>query len=168
MIDARDAAAQPRRAFHTMLINTKGAIAMNIRRRGLQGSLAPTLLALGIACAAAPLPARAADPISFVPGNPWTQTIGSVSKDSDYHEYTVNASAGKTLQINLISRNPNLFFRVSSPDSHTPLIDTQKTGDTTWTTKTAADTAYTVRVYEDPDTVHGGDVTRFALQVGSY
>lgn len=112
--------------------------------------------------------AHAADAISFAPGNPWSQTIGNVSKTSDFHEYSVTANAGKTLQINLISRNPNLFFRVLPADSHKPLVDTVNDGATTWTTKPEADAIYTVRVYEDPTTVSGDDVTKYALQVGVF
>lgn len=113
-------------------------------------------------------PARAADAISFAAGNPWSQTIGDVSKTSDFHEYTVTTNAGKTLQINLISRNPNLFFRVLSGDSRKPLVDTVNNGATTWTTKPEANATYTVRVYEDPATVSGNDVTKYALQVGIF
>src|SRR5690242_13829885 len=90
--------------------------------------------------------AYAADAINFAPGNPWSQAIGNVSKTSDFHEYTVVASAGKTLQINLISRNPNLFFRVLSAESSKPLVDTASNGATTWTTKPQANATYTVRV----------------------
>jgi hypothetical protein len=124
--------------------------------------------ALAIAIAAFAAPAVSADAISFSPGSPWSQTIGSVSKSDDFHEYTVNADAGKTLQINLISRNPNLFFRVVPADSHKPLVDTFNNGATTWTTKPETNATYTVRVYQDPATVTGDDVTKYALQVGIY
>lgn len=130
------------------------------------------VLVRGALCAAlafaAAAPAFCADPISFTPGNPWSQTIGSVSKTDSYHEYTVNADAGKTLQINLISRSPNLFFRVSPPDSRKPLVDTMNNGATTWTTKPETNATYIVRVYQDPSTVPSGDVTKYALQVGVY
>jgi hypothetical protein len=134
---------------------------------------AKTFLALlaavlaGSAFSAAPL-AQAADAISFSPGSPWSQTIGTVSRTESYHEYTINADAGKTLQINLISRNPNLFFRVLPPDSRKPLVDTMNNGATTWTTKPEANETLTVRVYQDPSTVPSGDVTKYALQVGIY
>lgn len=125
--------------------------------------------ALGAALAlAAATPALCAEPISFTPGNPWTQTIGSVTKTSNYQEYSFTADAGKTLQINLISRNPNLYFKVLSADSHKPLVDTVHNGATTWTTKPAAEESYTVRVYQDPATAASGDITKYALQVGIY
>lgn len=114
------------------------------------------------------LPALGADAISFSPGSPWAQTIGTVSKTDNFHEYSVSADAGKTLQINLISRNPNLFFRVLPADSGKPLVDTASNGATTWTTKPDATATYTVRVYEDPATVASGDITKYALQVGVY
>jgi hypothetical protein len=123
---------------------------------------------LGGALALPASSAFAADAISFSPGNPWSQTIGSVTKTSNFQEYTVSADAGKTLQINLISRNPNLFFRVLPADSHKPLVDTAKNGATTWSTKADANETYTVRVYQDPDTALSGDVTKYALQVGIY
>ena len=81
---------------------------------------------------------------------------------------TVTADAGKTMQINLISRNPNLYFRVLPADSRKPLVDTMTSGATTWTTKPETNETYTVRVYQDPSTVASGDVTKYALQVGIY
>jgi len=136
----------------------------------LQRSTLPLVLgiAFGLGTLGAIFPASAADAISFDAGKPWSQAIGNVSKTSDFHEYTVNAGAGKTLQINLISRNPNLFFRVLPADSSKPLVDTASTGETTWSTKPTADASYTVRVYEDPATVAGNDVTKYALQVGVF
>lgn len=128
----------------------------------LRGALAAAL-ALAVAT-----PGLCAEPISFTPGNPWTQTIGSVTKTSSYQEYSFTADAGKTLQINLISRNPNLYFKVLSAGSHKPLVDTMNNGATTWTTKPAAEENYTVRVYQDPATAASGDVTKYALQVGIY
>ena len=120
-------------------------------------------LALAIAS-----PALCAETISFSPGNPWSQTIGSISRSSSFQEYTVTADAGKTLQINLISRNPNLYFRVVPADSRDPLVDTMKSGATSWTTKPETNETYTVRVYQDPSTIATGDTTKYALQVGVY
>ena len=128
-------------------------------RGALGAALAFTTLAI---------PAIAAEPISFSPGNPWSQTIGSVDKTSSFQEYSVTTDAGKTLQINLISRNPNLFFRVLPADSRKPLVDTATNGATTWSTKPEANATYTVRVYQDPSTVASTDVTKYALQVGIF
>lgn len=130
------------------------------------------VLVRGTLCAVLALalgsPAFCAEPISFSPGTPWSQTIGTVSKGDNFHEYTVTADAGKTMQINLISRNPNLYFRVLPADSRKPLVDTMTSGATTWTTKPETNETYTVRVYQDPSTVASGDVTKYALQVGIY
>lgn len=113
-------------------------------------------------------PARAADAISFAAGNPWSQTIGDVSKTSDFHEYTVTTNAGKTLQINLISRDPNLFFKVLPADSRKPLVDTMSNGETSWSTQPASDAEYTVRVYAEPDMMPSNVTSKFALQVGVF
>lgn len=142
---------------------------MNTKLSATRNLLATALLGVSVVLAAAPLAAAsAADVISFNPGSPWSQAVGSGSKDANFHEYTINANAGKTLKINLISRNPNLFFRVLPGDSHKPLVDTGSTGDTSWSTPVATNAAYIVRVYEDPDTVASGDVSKYALQVGMY
>lgn len=122
---------------------------------------------LGLVFVTAPA-AFAADAIAFNPGSPWAQTIGNVSKADNFHEYLVNASAGKTLQINLVTKNPNVYFSVMPVQSHKPLIDTQKTGDTTWSTRIAMDGTYTVRVYEDADATPSGEQTKYALQVGMF
>jgi hypothetical protein len=112
--------------------------------------------------------AEAADAINFTPGNPWAQEIGSISKTDDYHEYIVHASGGKTLQINLISRDPNLFFKVLPPDSRKALVDTMSNGETSWSTQPAADAEYTVRVYAEPDMMPSNVKSKFALQVGVF
>lgn len=125
------------------------------------------ILAAALTLAASP-GLFAADAIAFNPGNPWAQAVGNVSKSDHFHEYTVNANAGKTLQINLVTKNPNLYFTVMPAESHKPLIDTQKTGDTTWSAKIDADAAYTVRVYEEPDATPSGEITKYALQIGMF
>ena len=129
-----------------------------------------TLLAVALSAGAlaTPCSAGAADAISFTPGNPWAQEVGSISKTDDYHEYTVHATGGKTLQINLISRDPNLFFKVLPPDSRTPLVDTMSNGETSWSTQPASDAEYTVRVYAEPDMMPSNVTSKFALQVGVF
>ncbi len=138
---------------------------MNAKPSSLSSLLAAALAAGALAM---PQPSLAADAISFTPGNPWAQAVGSISKSDDYHEYTVHASGGKTLKINLISRNPNLFFKVLPPDSHTPLVDTMSNGATSWSIQPAADIDYTVRVYVEPDMIPSNEVSKFALQVGVF
>ncbi|MEO6968662.1 MAG: hypothetical protein ABI132_09480 [Rhodanobacteraceae bacterium] len=138
---------------------------MNASRFVSRIALSATVL--GCVFAAAPI-ASAADAISFNPGSPWTQTVGNVSKTDNFHEYLVNASAGKTLQINLVTKNPNVYFSVMPAQSHKTLIDTRTTGDTTWSTRIAMAGSYTVRVYEDADVTPSGEQTKYALQVGMY
>jgi|SRR5579885_1012918 len=138
---------------------------MNAKSLTLRGLLATALAAGTLAQAPA---TQAADAISFTPGNPWAQTVGSISKSDDHHEYTVHASAGKTLKINLISRNPNLFFKVLPSDSGKPLVDTMSSGETSWSIQPAADVDYTVQVYAEPDMIRGNEVSKFALQVGVF
>ncbi len=131
-------------------------------------------LALCIALAAGTLSpsiahaSGAAEAVSFQPNNPWTQEIGSVSRNDYSREYSVSIGAGKTLQINLVTRNPNVYFQVRTANDSTPLVDTEKTGATTWSTQVAADTTYTVRVFIDPDVAQRGEVAKYALQIGQY
>ena len=132
----------------------------------IRGSLLAVALSAG--ALAAPRSVRAADAVSFTPGNPWAQEVGSISKTDDYHEYTVHATGGKTLQINLISRDPNLFFKVLPPDSRKPLVDTMSNGETSWSTQPASDAEYTVRVYAEPDMMPSNVTSKFALQVGVF
>ena len=132
----------------------------------IPGSLLAVALSAG--ALATPCSAGAADAISFTPGNPWAQEVGSISKTDDYHEYTVHASGGKTLQINLISRDPNLFFKVLPPDSRKPLVDTMSNGETSWSTQPVSDAEYTVRVYAEPDMMPSNVTSKFALQVGVF
>ena len=139
---------------------------MNAKTLGLSSLLAAAIAAGALA--AMPQPSQAADAISFTPGNPWAQAVGSISKHDDYHEYTVHATAGKTLKINLISRNPNLFFKVMPPDSGKPLVDTMSNGETSWSIQPAADVDYTVRVYVQPDMIPSNEVSKFALQIGVF
>ncbi|MER3546433.1 MAG: hypothetical protein C4338_02055 [Rhodanobacteraceae bacterium] len=120
---------------------------------------------IGAAAFAAAPSTHAADAIAFTPGNPWAQAVGQITKGENYHEYTVHATAGKTLKVNLISRNPNLYFRVLPPDSDKPLIDTMNSGETSWSTQPAADTDYTVRVYADPSAIPSTEISKFDLQV---
>lgn len=126
--------------------------------------------AIGIAGACLMLPAMAdpATTVTFQANNPWTQEIGNVSHSDHLHEYTVAITAGKTLQINLVTRNPNVYFSVKNDTSGKQLVDTHQTGATTWSTPNAAAATYTIRVYIDPDTIRSGDSAKYALQIGQY
>lgn len=125
---------------------------------------------IGVAGACFSLPVLAAEStaVAFQAGNPWTQEVGSVSHDDAWHDYTVSAEAGKTFQINLVSRNPNVFFTVKAQGERKTLVDTYKTGATTWSTQNAAATTYTIHVYVQPEAMQRGDVAKYALQIGQY
>lgn len=125
---------------------------------------------LGIAAACTALPAFADSPatVSFQANNPWMQEIGSVDRFNDSHDYSVQVEAGKTLQINLVTRDPNVFFKVRDQTADQQLVDTFKTGATTWSTPVTAATTYEVHVYVDPDAMTRGEVAKYALQIGRY
>lgn len=139
---------------------------MSLRKSLIAGALCATLVLAASTMFAQDV--HATDVISFIPGNPWTQNVGSLSKASNFHEYTVAAELGKTLKINLISHNPNLYFRVVADGSRKPLLDTAVSGETTWSVKPDVRTTYNLRVYQDPDTLSSGDATKYALQVGKF
>lgn len=125
---------------------------------------------IGVAGACLSLPVLAEQPVAvtFQAGNPWTQEIGSVSREDSSHDYAVAADAGKTFQINLVSRNPNIFFTVKAQGERKALVDTYKTGATTWSTQNAAATTYTIHVYVQSEAMQRGDVAKYALQIGQY
>lgn len=122
---------------------------------------------VGIALA---LATQAATPtaVTFQANNPWTQEIGSISRDSYQLDYTVAVDAGKTLQINLITRNPNLYFKVKNAAQRKWLTDTLKTGATTWSTAVAEAGTYDIQVYAEQGAIGVGENAKFALQVGQY
>ena len=138
---------------------------MNAKTLILGGALA---VALGGGALAMPGIACAADAIAFTPGNPWAQAIGTITKSDHYHDYSVHATGGKTLKINLISRNPNLYFRVQQAGSRDALVDTETSGETSWSTQPTADTDYTVHVFAEPEALSSSDASKFALQVGVF
>lgn len=125
---------------------------------------------IGAAGASLSLPVLADQPVAvaFQAGNPWTQEIGSVSHDDAWHDYTVAVEAGKTFQINLVSRNPNVFFTVKQQGERKALVDTYKTGATTWSMQNTAAASYTIHVYVQPEAMQRGDVAKYALQIGQY
>jgi hypothetical protein len=129
-----------------------------------------TVALMGFAGVALAFAAQAATPIAvtFEANNPWTQQIGSITRDASSLDYAVAVVAGKTLQINLITRNPNLYFKVKSDAHRKWLTDTIKTGATTWSTEVAEAATYTIEVYAQPGAIGVGETAKFALQVGQY
>lgn len=127
-------------------------------------------VAAAIAATGAALPAFAdsAVTVTFQPNNPWTQEIGKVTRMDNAQDYTVDIAAGKTFQINLVTRDPNVFFKVRNDTTRDDLVDTFDTGATTWSVATADAATYTVHVYVQPEAMQRGEVADYALQIGQY
>lgn len=137
-----------------------------IRSLNRVGSAALFGLALGIGTAT--VAAAAATPVTFEANNPWAQMRGSLSHDAFKQDYTVAGHAGMTLALRLFSKNPNVYLKVTGPGSRKPLLDTIKTGETTWSASMSADGEYTVEVYTLPEITKSGEDSPYALQVGIY
>lgn len=128
-------------------------------------------LGLLLVCGAVAIPAVAAQPVNvtFQPNNHWAQEVDSVSRIYSSHEYAVSIATGQILQVNLISRNPNLHFSVKDTTTDKQLVDTFKTGATTWSTQpSTAAASYLIKVYIDPAAIQDGDQAKYALQIGQY
>jgi hypothetical protein len=126
--------------------------------------------ALGVAGACLTLPAFAdsAIEVTFQANNPWTQEVGNVSRRDSSHDYSVAVAAIKTLQINLVTRDPNVFFKVRNDTQDKQLTDSIQTGATTWSTQNTTAATYTIHVYVEPDAMQRGEVADYALQIGQY
>jgi hypothetical protein len=133
----------------------------------LRGALG---VSLGLAAACLSLPAFADTPVTvtFPANSVWAQEIGNLNHSDSSLDYTVAVAAGKTLQLNLLSRNPNVFFRVKDQSHDKLLLDTLKTGESTWSSPNATATTYAIRVYIDPAAIKSGDTAKYALQIGQY
>lgn len=135
------------------------------------GSLRLPAALLGVALAgtfALPVFAATPTPVTYQPGNHWAQEVDGLNRDNSNREYSVSVPADQTLQINLITRDPNIFFKVRDDTNRDNLVDTMKTGATTWSTKTKGATNYTIRVYADPQVLDRQTLSKYALQVGQY
>ncbi|MEW9623564.1 hypothetical protein [Rhodanobacter geophilus] len=125
---------------------------------------------LGMAAACMSLPAFAATPdtVTFAANSVWAQEIGNLAPSGSSHDYTVAIAAGKTLQINLLSSNANVYFKVNDQTHDKQLLDSHKTGVSTWSSPNATATTYAIQVYMDPGAVKRGETAKYALQVGQY
>ena len=125
---------------------------------------------LGLAAACVSLPVLAGSPVAvtFEANSVWAQEIGNLSHSDSAVDYTVAVAAGKTLQLNLLTRNPNMRFKVENRTSDKLLLDTGKTGETTWTLPNATAGTYAIRVYIDPVAIPSDDTAKYALQIGQY
>jgi hypothetical protein len=93
-----------------------------------------TAFVIGVASACMVPPAIASSPVSvtFQPNTHWVQEVDTLNHYDPYKDYSVAIEPGKILQINLITRNPNIFFKIKNETSDQELVDTYKTGATTW------------------------------------
>lgn len=127
-------------------------------------------VSLGMAAACVSLPAFAAMPVTvtFPANSVWAQQIGNLDQSDSTQDYTVAITAGKTLQLNLLSSSANVYFKVNDQTHDKQLLDSHKTGVSTWSSPNATDTTYAIQVYMDPGAVKRGETAKYALQVGQY
>ncbi|MFK2879295.1 hypothetical protein [Rhodanobacter hydrolyticus] len=127
-------------------------------------------VSLGVAAACMALPAFAATPVTvtFEANSVWAQEIGHLDHADGSQDYTVAVAAGKTLQVNLISSNANVYFKVNDQGHDQQVLDSHKTGVSTWSTPNATATTYTIQVYMDPAAVDRDETAKYALQIGQY
>jgi hypothetical protein len=127
-------------------------------------------VSVGLAAACMSLPALADMPtaVTFPANSVWAQEVGNLTHSDDSLDYTVAVAAGKTLQLNLLSRNPNVFFKVKDQSQDKVVLDTGKTGESTWSTPNPTATTYAIRVYIDSAAIKSGESAKFALQIGQY
>ena len=127
-------------------------------------------VSLGMAAACVSLPAFAATPVTvtFPANSVWAQQIGNLVPSDSAQDYTVAIAAGKTLQLNLLSSSANVYFKVNDQTHDKQLLDSHKTGVSTWSSPNATDTTYAIQVYMDPGAVKRGETAKYALQVGQY
>jgi hypothetical protein len=125
---------------------------------------------LGLAAACMSLPAFADTPVTvtFEANSVWAQEVGNLTHSDSSLDYTVAIAAGKTLQLNLLSRNPNVYFKVKDQSHDKLLLDTHKTGESTWSSPNVTATTYAIRVYIEPAAIESGITAKYALQIGQY
>jgi hypothetical protein len=128
--------------------------------------------AIGVASACMTVSAYAASTpvnVTFQANSHWAQEVATLSRSESSHDYAVSIDAGRILQINLITRDPNVFFKIRDVTNRKDLVDTYKTGATTWSAPTStAPTSYLVHVYIQPDAIQRGETPKYALQIGQY
>ena len=105
--------------------------------------------------------------VTFQANKPWAEQDGSLAAGATAHDFTVSMAAGMTISVNLVSKNPQVHFKVQDP-AQKQLIDTSTTGSNTWSTPVATATTYTIEVYADPTALPSGQQAPFALQVGQF
>ena len=130
-----------------------------------------TAFVIGVAgaCMAPSAIADSSVNVTFEPNTHWVQEVNTLNRYDYSRDYSVAIEPGKILQINLITRDPNIFFKIRNETSRQELVDTYKTGATTWSAPagTAAAT-YTIHVYVQPDALQRDEKPKYALQIGQY
>lgn len=130
-----------------------------------------TAFVIGVAGACMVPPAIAGSPVNvtFQPGAHWVQEVDTLDHYDYYHDYSVAIEPGKILQVNLITRDPNIFFKIKNETSGKQEVDTYKTGATTWSAPAGtAPASYTIHVYVQPDALQRDEKPKYALQIGQY
>ncbi|HEX8779063.1 MAG TPA: hypothetical protein VF738_13190, partial [Rhodanobacter sp.] len=80
-------------------------------------------LGLAAACMAPAAFATAPDTVTFAANSVWAQEIGNLDPATIAHDYTVAIAAGKTLQLNLLSNNADVYFKVTDQTRGKELLD---------------------------------------------
>ncbi|HEX7326881.1 MAG TPA: hypothetical protein VF292_16250 [Rhodanobacteraceae bacterium] len=106
--------------------------------------------------------------VQFQPNKHWAQEVDTISRYDSSRDYSVAIGAGQTLQINLVTRDPNVFFKVKNETADKRLVDTYKTGATTWSTRNATAATYLIHVYVQPEAMQRDEKAKYALQIGQY
>jgi hypothetical protein len=127
-------------------------------------------VSLCLAAACMSLPAFADTPVAvtFAANSVWAQEIGNLNHFDSALDYTVAIAAGKTLQLNLLSSNPNVHFKVKDQTHDKLLLDTLEKGESTWSSPNVTATTYAIRVYIEPAAIQSGEAAKYALQIGQY
>lgn len=105
--------------------------------------------------------------MTFQADNPWAQQNGSLAAGATSHDFTVAIAAGMTVSVNLVTKTPQMHFKVQD-SAQQQLVDTSMTGTNTWTAPVATATTYTIQVYADPAALPSGQQAPFTLQVGQF
>lgn len=134
----------------------------------LRGTAMGASLGIAAACMSLPAFATTPDTVTFAANSVWAQEIGNLDPSGSSHDYTVAIAAGKTLQLNLLSSNANVYFTVNDQTHGKQLLDSHETGVSTWSSPNATATTYAIKIYMDPGAVKRDEVAKYALQVGQY
>ncbi|WP_426699892.1 hypothetical protein ACPPVV_10790 [Rhodanobacter sp. Col0626] len=125
-------------------------------------------VSLAAACMSLPVFADTPVAVTFAANNVWAQEVGNLTRSDNTLDYTVAVAAGKTLQLNFLGRNPNVYFRVTDQSHDKVVLDNRKTGESTWSTPNVTATTYAIRVYIDSAAIKSDETAKFALQVGQF